>query len=347
MRGHHRTALSHIEGGVKIISELQPSTIATDRWSVSETPYAAPSVLNPIFIRLDRQASEVLYGRKRLLLNKILDDEASGYHENIPLSFASLDQARNSLDHIRTFSMRFIQAAVSEPAWLDRSKRAHTLQVLKTLTSIRLKQWSTAFDAFSYTMPISDIAGQEAIHVLKMHRLVNGITSTVDEERSFADETVWDQYKPQYERIVSHAISVLNLYPESWEKEQRRWSSLSLDAGIGFPLYFVASKCRDGELRWKAIELLRAVDRQEGLYNTHLVSRIAQHLVEAEERGLNAEGKFLTAEEVPRENRLGGTEIRLVGDKRVHLSHGRYGKRELGGDGYEGGKMVVEEWFEW
>lgn len=347
MRGHHHTALSHIEGGVKIISELQLGEKPTDVWSISSIPYATPSILNPIFIRLDRQASEVVYGRKRLLLDKVLDDKVSGYHEDVPVTFKSLEQARNSLDHMRTFSMRFIQSAVSQPSWSDPVKKAHTLQVLKTLSSIRLQQWSTAFNAFTQDISVFDKAGQEAIHVLKMHRIVTGVVMTVDEERSFADETVWDQYRPQFERIISHASSIIGLHPESYEQEQRRWSSLSLDLGIGFPLYFVASKCRDGALRWKAIELLKAVDRQEGLYNTHLVAVIAQHLVEVEERGLGGEGEFLRACEVPRENRLGGTEIRLESDRRVHLTHSRYGKREIGGDGYEGGKAVVEEWFEW
>jgi hypothetical protein len=347
MRGHHLTALSHIEGGIKIISELQPSNKSKDAWSISDTPYVAPSVLNPIFIRLDRQASEVVYGRKRVLLYQMLDDKASGYHEDVPAIFTSLEQARNSLDHFRTFAMRFIESAASQPSFADADKRAHTLHVLKTLSSIRLQQWSAAFNAFISTIAPSDKVGQAAIHVLKMHRIVTGVVTTIDEERSFTDETVWDQYKPQFARIISHAASIVELQLESQKQEGNRFSSPSLDSGIGFPLYFVSSKCRDGALRWKAIELLNSVDRQEGLYNSHLVAKVARHLIEVEECGLDREGEFLTAAEVPRENRLGGTEFRLVSDRRVHLTHNRCGKREIGGDGYEGGIVVVEEWLEW
>lgn len=347
MRGHHGTAISHIEGGVKIISELHPSTKPTEIWSISTIPYAEPSILNPIFIRLDRQASEISAGRKRLLLDQVLDDKASGYHEDIPLIFTSLEQARNSLDHIRTFAMRFIKSAMSQPSSSDLVRRALTLEIVKSLSFIRLQQWSTALKSFIQNYADFDVTGREAIHVLKMHRIVMGVVMGIDEDQSFANETVWDQYESQFESIVSHATSIIELNIESCAKDGRKRSTFHLDSGISFPLFFVASKCRDGAVRRKSIELLRAVDRQEGILNSFLTAIVAERLVSIEEEGLAGEEGFLRAIEVPRENRLGGIEIRWATDRRVQLSYSRMGRRMIGGDGYEGGNVVVEEWLEW
>lgn len=347
MRGHLAAAISHIEGGVKIICELQPGTKRAEAWSISTIPYAEPSILNPIFIRLDRQTSEMSSWRKRLLLDQILDDKASGYHEDIPLIFTSLEQARNSQDHIRTSAMRLVKSAASQPSFSDPAKRALTLEALKSLNLVRLQQWSTAFNSFIQNNADFDVAGQVAIHVLQMYHIRTCVVMGVDEDRSFADGTVWDQYEPQFESIVSHAASINELQIRCCEKEGRRQSTFSLDAGVGFPLFFVASASRDGALRRRAIELLRAVDRQEGVMNSLLAARILERFVSIEEEGLVGRSGFLRSSEVPRENRLAGMKAEWVTDRRMHLSYTRMGRRMIGGDGVEGGDVVVEEWIEW
>lgn len=347
MRGHIRTAISHIEGGVRIISELQPSNKSTGTWSISTTPYADPSTLNTIFIRLDRQACQVLSQRKRLLLDEILDDKASGYHEDIPLILTSFEQARNSLDHIRTFSMRFVKSAASQPSFSDPAIRALTLAAMKSLSLIKVQQWSTAFNSFVQNKADIDAADQEAMHVLEMHRIVTGMVLEIDEDRFFADGTLWDRYAPQFQSIISHAMSINKLHLASCEKEGRKQPVFHLDAGIGFPLFFVASSCRDGALRRRAIELLRAVDRQECVMNSLVVARLAERFMSIEEEGLVSGEGFLKASEVPRENRLAGMELRWMTDQCVQVAYSKMGRRLIGGDGYEGGTVVVEECIEW
>ncbi|KUJ21348.1 uncharacterized protein LY89DRAFT_778907 [Mollisia scopiformis] len=347
MREHHGTAISHIESGVKIISSLQSGVESTDTWSLSRSPYAEPSILNPIFIRLDRQVSEITFRRKRQLLDHVLDDKVSGYHTNIPMTFTSLEQARNSLDHIRTLSVRFMKKAMPDPSFRDPAKKALTLDVLKTSSFIRLQQWSTAFNSFIRYHGDFDTTGQEAVHVLKMHRIFMGIVMGVDEERSFADETVWDQYKPQYEAIVAHATSVIELKTRDCETEGRKRATFNLDSGINFPLIFVASKCRDGAIRRKAIQLLRTMDRYEGIWNSILSARVAERLISIEEKGLVGEEEFLKASEIPNENRLGGAETRWMTDRRVQMIYTRKGRMIIGGDSYQGGNVVMEELLEW
>lgn len=349
MRGHLSAAVSHIEGGVKIISELQPNNRNKEgeAWSISSLPYVEPSILNPIFLRLDRQASEILPERKRLLLDEVLDDKASGYDENIPSAFASLEKARNSLDHIRTFSIRFVKTAASEPSFSDPKTRMVTLQTLKSLNCVKLQQWSSAFNSLIQSNDKLDTTDQVAIHVLEMHRIAMGMVMEVDEDLSFADGTVWDHYEPQFKSIISHAASVNELYIKACEETGYRQSIFSLDAGVGFPLFFAASSCRDGALRRKAIALLKAVNRQEGIMNSLLAARILERFMIIEEDGLVPREEFLTSSEIPRENRLASMKAEWIADRQVHLSYRRMGRRMIGGDGFEGGDIVVQEWIEW
>ena len=60
--------------------------------------------------------------------------------------------------------------------------------------------------------------------------------------------------------------------------------SFSADLGIVPPLFVVATKCRDPYLRRKAIQLLRSSARREGMWDSELSARIAQWVMQIEER---------------------------------------------------------------
>jgi hypothetical protein len=79
--------------------------------------------------------------------------------------------------------------------------------------------------------------------------------------------------------MASHATSIIKLHIGPYKKEGRKPSTFSLNSGINFPLFFVASKRRDGAIRRKQIKLLRALDRQEGVYNSLLMALLLDRLV--------------------------------------------------------------------
>ncbi|KAG9255348.1 uncharacterized protein F5Z01DRAFT_673299 [Emericellopsis atlantica] len=59
--------------------------------------------------------------------------------------------------------------------------------------------------------------------------------------------------------------------------------SFSAEMGIVPPLFVVATKCREGILRRKAIALLRSSSRREGMWDSGLAARVAQLVMDLEE----------------------------------------------------------------
>jgi hypothetical protein len=348
--------LSHIDGGVKIISELQSTsnsnspTANSSVLTISPIPYVHLRTLNLIFIRLDEQATMLAYNRDRQLLSEALDDAASGYNSEVPLAFSSLEEARNALDHIRTFGIRFLRSIYTKgttPPYSEKVKLS--LQLLRSVCLMRLKQWSSAFQFLTQSNSNSIQNKTEAgIMLLKMHRIFMGVSLSVDHERALTDEMVWDEYVHQFEAMVTHATSIIEKHASSTPSRTRqRQSTFSLDTGIIFLLYMVSVKCRDSRIRRLAIQLMKASDRQESVWNSELTARVAERVIAIEEEGLGLGGygtnfKFLKPSEIPGSNRITGVEITWeLEEKRARLRYCKIGS--------DAGEMrgVFEERLEW
>jgi hypothetical protein len=263
----------------------------------------------------------------------------------MPLSFSSIEEARDALDHMRTFAVRYVEpwkAQSPSAGQPDPAKIASALQALRSLSLIRLQHWSTAFDALTQAHSNDEIS-QEAVHILKMHRILMGINFSVDQLRAAVDETVWDEYTPQFEAILLHGSVLLDPYswPHTGRNTSKRLPSFSLDWGINFPVFYVATKCRHGSIRRRAINLLRATERQEGVMNSLLAATIASRMVSIEEEGLVPENAYLRADEIPGSSRILGVEFRWETDRSVFW---KYHKTKSNGD-EEGRKEVVQEWI--
>jgi hypothetical protein len=114
----------------------------------------------------------------------------------------------------------------------------------------------------------------------------------IDYWRAVNDECIWDELMSNWTEIIELAEEFVNC---SMREDRSVWRSLGerqkqvifdLDTGLIVPLYFVAGKCRDSRIRRKAIQLLRASERQEGVSNSLMTAKVAERLVEIEEEGL-------------------------------------------------------------
>jgi hypothetical protein len=107
------------------------------------------------------------------------------------------------------------------------------------------------------------------------------------------DQTVWDKYNSIFEEIISLAASVVDTTYESSDplKECRPKPSFSLDMGIVAPLYDVATLCRDPFIRRRAVNILRSLSRQEGVFSSHICAVVAEKVIAIEET-VAAEGSL-------------------------------------------------------
>ncbi len=283
-------------------------------------------------------------GRLRRLSSPSLDDPSNGYQPSIPPSFASLEEARNALDHIRTHGFRIMDSGSFDKS--DPAQVSLMLELVRSVSVIRLRQWNCAFEDFvrgrrERGKDRNERGFEEGVNLLKIQKVFMDCNIGVDQRKAVTDECVWDEYTAEFEEIVRLAEAIVTREGEDEHYGEPGFAKrvLCLDAGITLPLYFVAAKCRDRGIRWRAIEVMRRTERQEGLWNTVLTSKVAERLIRIEEEEL-VEGEEGV---VPREKRIRGVEVVFVVDERRACLNYR---RMIASD-MPVGTDCIEDWVEW
>ncbi|KAH6698443.1 hypothetical protein BKA61DRAFT_530626 [Leptodontidium sp. MPI-SDFR-AT-0119] len=321
LRGEYSMALSHINGGVKIIEEIAQtsSTPISPDYSESsspssqaslelpQVPYVPLTTLSLIFIEFDVQASGLVNNRKRALSARKFNMPSTGYGPDIPTIFKSSDEACLALDYIRNHGVRMLDAALRNKTPPDLADMRVTLDLIHSFSSIRLKQWSQAFEAFLSRNP--HLVNDRGVLMLKMHRVFMGVNTAIGRNGLISDESVFDEYLPQFKLIVELCEKII----AAEAVMERPRPMFCLDTGIIISLFGVISKCRDGETRWKALNLLMSTDRQEGIYHSMLVGRVARRIVEIEEEGL---AQPVVPADLPNSRRLAGVEVEFDNSKK-------------------------------
>jgi len=177
-----------------------------------------------------------------------------------------------------------------------------------------IEAWSRAFEPILESRTAPGVSSQEkaAIAVLKMFQIMGQILFLM----TFSDsEMHFDNFIPAFKAIVDLAREVVgdeerraaaqrcpnpalchhrhrdlldplngvdNVYTAHHIKP-----SFSADMGIVPPLYVVATKCRDPQIRRQAIQLLRSSARREAMWDSELVARIGMWVLKVEEEGLD------------------------------------------------------------
>ncbi|KAM3499972.1 hypothetical protein MY10362_006814 [Beauveria mimosiformis] len=100
-------------------------------------------------------------------------------------------------------------------------------------------------------------------------------------------ELAWDKFAPKFRRIVKLTQKLVT--EEALREEQRGRPVYSFSPSVCEPLFMVASSCRDGALRRKAMSLLRQRPRREGIWDAKLMAAIAEAKMLIEERAVAAE----------------------------------------------------------
>jgi hypothetical protein len=344
LRGHLGSALSHIDSGAKILREhlLQDTarpagTENSKALAVSPKPYASLKILHLIFSRLDTQASQVVSGRPRRILDPYLTQPSSSYISSsprslqIPQRFASLHEARESFSDICTSAMHAAETLTGPDKTLIQlapfgPDMQLSLSLITNSALMRLKLWDQAFRRIDLSQYDDD-----AVRVVKIHRTFAYICFGIDNSR-LEDETQWDKFQPECESMLNDAEAIL----KPGTKHNKR--IFTLDTSLLFPLFFTAVKCRCPKLRRRAISLMKDEERQEGIWNSVLMAKTAERMVEIEEFGVEVDGC------VKRYNRIAGVDIKLgLGERKAVLGFIVMGEGPFDGKGIQ----IAKETMEW
>ena len=222
-------------------------------------------------------------------------------------SFSTVDEARDSLQYLWycfLYSRGVPQREADSIAYSGIEHETETYQSLYW-------KWSAAFEAFlgRQNQELSP-EEQESVSVLQIQGLVAHTSFNV--KRSSSNEQLpWDEFCPTFQKIVDLSAllferptaSTSGTHSSSALPPLRRKASTSLDFGVIGALYDTAVRCRHPVIRKKAVAMLRASGRQEGIWDSALAARIAGKIVEIEEEGL---GEIRDCSDVPASSRIAG-----------------------------------------
>lgn len=242
------------------------------------------------------------------------------------------------LDDIRTCAMKALQSLppprpIADPRFPMVPETKVSLDLIRSSSAIRLRQWSSAFLRFCHEKraELSETDSKN-IQLLKLHRIMAELNFNIDFARATIDEMMWDEYFDKFEAMIGYAESFLK------QEEGEVLSGFTFDNEVILPLYFVAVKCRHGRVRRTAISLLRSQERQEGVWNSILTARVAEYLIRIEEEDID--GAAVSAADVVRRKRVLGVEVNFdLDERRASVS---YVKLKEGG-----GVKKVNKWVEW
>lgn len=313
LRGNYPTALMHLEAGLQIFSSHYPSV---GRLSITKFRQNDPMKdVARIFKRLDIQASSYLGDRIMSNFSVPCREVRSDMLvlpslSHINMGFVTIQDARDALDdhvaHIYQFMRSTAQSLQGDPLFGTRrvfelkydlslhSGGAHSSGLANIFGERQqylaaLRAWAYSFEAFlerstsvavdrdaipKHSLPG---AGVQQCAVLWLSYLVTLITLSTCIE---PDETSYDDYRPQFQEIVTNSRSILHCEGEKIKGLPGR--RISLEMSVIHPLFITAFKCRDPTVRRHAISLLR-ISGQEGVWNGKMLASIAEHVVEYEE----------------------------------------------------------------
>ena len=118
---------------------------------------------------------------------------------------------------------------------------------------------------------------QRLLAIKLYHTVLRLIIGGTIEAFPFVLETRWDSYLGHFERIVAIGSCIART------ENSRSNYQLTLEPGVGLPLFIVASRCRHPVIRRRALGVLRTLNRQEGLWATTAAAAVGEQWMLVEE----------------------------------------------------------------
>lgn len=278
LQGNYESALSHMQGGLRIFrdwqaeaSEPSPSGTANS----SQHHQSVDGEIVQMFSRLNVQT--LLFPDTHLFSMDFFKQDVRVTVDSVPGVFATLKEARDYLDKCMSYRLQASVAAYFNRQGFENDKGEGRPQDLTN--EHLLNQWSAAFDAFvekaGPSLRPRDL--QEALLLEIQYDCATILLSVGMPPR----ETAFDDFGALFEKIISMATSVIHGSGSSGSS--KRTGHFSFETGLVPPLYFTATRCRDPWIRRQALSLLSSTPRQECIWNSDMLSKIAERLILIEE----------------------------------------------------------------
>lgn len=95
------------------------------------------------------------------------------------------------------------------------------------------------------------------------------------------------------------------------------------------PLFLISARCRDSNLRRRALAMLKICGRKEGIWDSYLSAKVAEKIIELEESGASQDGH------IPESARIYELDVRLGEETGGEITHKKHVQDEDGSGSIE------------
>jgi hypothetical protein len=270
-RGDYEAAMGHLHAGLSILQDWIAEKGGNSFSTVEPNSAGDLHSLTQLLARLDMQVT--LFTDDRLpYLCLVSSDETSGKISCVPREFNELIEAQESLDKLQNWLSRFL--ILNSPYKFEPLGDVPTVIVNeKKVLESQFTRWSTAMATFIETRLAGHKSEESRIKVLVM---VHRIMLVLLRDSLTTNGSTSNKSNTEYDEIVTLAESVLG---DTEASGRRGRGTFSVESGVIGPLYLLLAKCRDHQLRSRAVSLLAASPRREGLIEGKVVVNIVERLM--------------------------------------------------------------------
>ena len=301
--GNYHIATMHLQNGLRIITKEASKNVQS----------TIPKDIVHVFRRLDLQA--IAFSDCRAPYPDHLYQEPLRLITTPATNFRSIEDCMDVV--LRLCRWLFREASRSElrPCPVPSSD----IQFAQTA----LAQWNEDIQHFLITFstkPTDQV--HRPIALLKMYQI---IMTAIIATGIHGQETLHDAHLSEYQLVLDLGASLL----PSGHVFSSTNQFFCFDIGVIFPLFWVATKCRDPSTRRRAITLLKTMHHQEGMWKSTTAAKVAEFVMSIEEEGLQEGGEQSQVEESKRVQfamgmeeeglRSGSCQLQVTEARRVHL----------------------------
>lgn len=263
-----------LEAYAKIFALLDSEASKVSVSSIVPMSFRSCTTIPPAYTMADQLNKMVgEYQRSFVASSSFVADQLYG---DSPLSFSSIADAKSTFEFGACLFSGSLDAKLSNDSVVQLPHNpAHNQR--NHLANLCSKFWLALQELVRSKEGSFTPKEELAAVVLQLNVLVTWIAFEVELQPAAA----WDDFMPRLEEMVLLGEKIVaSILSVSGSRETA--ASFCLESGYIIPMYAVASNCRDLAIRRRAIAVLRAIPRQEGLWNSLLVAKAAERIIEIE-----------------------------------------------------------------
>lgn len=306
-RGNTNAALRHLQSGLMILKVERAKESGSGRSQMESIADSENIILlEQLFYRLDLQATMFDDARKPLLPFTPARTTADGLNTSLG-NLSTVDEAQEALTNLQNWALSFLISNEEMKFW-SKQDLPHHIVLEKQQIAENCTRWTREFEILrqkldlyqpeehghsshqyilslshatnnSHFKPIEPIQNP-AFALLRIHYLI--LRLLLDSSLPY-DPTVFvtsasTEHRSAIDAILDLATSLLSSDSDG-SVPQVSSPTISAEAGIIPPLFLLAMKSGDPIVVKRALALLTASNRREGLYDSKIVVGIAERIM--------------------------------------------------------------------